>query len=98
MIFHLAAPYNITCAQIGLPCTKTPTLAAALKNASLLMIELVGLLSVIFIIYGGLQIVLSNGSPQRYARARETLVYAVAGLVVSISAFAIVTLVTNNVK
>jgi len=43
-----------------------------------------------FIIYGGVQFVISQGSPDKVAAAKKTILNAVIGLVLSISATAIV--------
>lgn len=43
-----------------------------------------------FIIYGGVQFVLSQGSPDKVASAKKTILNAVIGLVLAISATAIV--------
>jgi hypothetical protein len=48
------------------------------------------------IMYAGLQMAMSLGSPQRYSKARETLLYAVGGVVVSIAAYAIIRLLTTH--
>ena len=65
--------------------------------ANLIQIALffAGALSVIFLIVGGLQVITSTGNPQRLAKAKSTLTWAVLGLVVAISAFAIVNFVTG---
>ena len=54
-----------------------------------------GALSVVFIIVGGLQIITSTGNPQRLAKAKSTLTWAILGLVIAISAYAIVNFVTG---
>ena len=60
------------------------------------LIFLVGAISVIMIIIGGLRYVTSNGDAKATASAKDTILYAVVGIVVSIAAFAIVTFVTTN--
>jgi hypothetical protein len=59
---------------------------------------LIGMLSVIFIIVGGLQMIGAAGSPQRFRQARETVLYAIVGLIIAISAYAIVTFVVSGAK
>lgn len=56
----------------------------------------VGALSAIFIIVGGLQYVISAGDPQQTARAKNTIIYAVVGLAISVFATAIVNFVLNR--
>ncbi len=55
-----------------------------------------GLICVIVITIAGLQYVLSGGDPQKTAKAKNTILYAVIGLAVAISAFAIVRFVFDN--
>ncbi len=57
---------------------------------------LTGVASVIMIIVGGLQYVLSTGDPNRTNTAKNTILYALIGLVVAISAQVIVRLVLSR--
>lgn len=51
---------------------------------------LAGIISVIMIIIGGYWYVLSAGDPQKVKKAKDTILYAVVGLVISISAWSII--------
>lgn len=95
MTWLSAAAYDITCAKIGCSSAKTPTFDAAFANATQLIIGLVGSLAIVFIIYAGVQFALSGGNPKTVQTAKQTLTYAVIGLVLSISAYAIVAFITN---
>jgi hypothetical protein len=55
-----------------------------------------GSLSVLFIAIGGLRYVLSEGNDQKIAQAKNTILYAIVGLVVSISAFLVVRFVIGG--
>jgi cytochrome bd-type quinol oxidase subunit 2 len=59
------------------------------------MLFIVGILSVIMIIWGGISFVISRGDPDKTKNARNTIVYAVVGLVVAIIAYALVNWVFN---
>jgi len=48
------------------------------------------MLAVIFVIVGGLQITLSAGDAKRYQQGRDSLQYAIAGVILAIMAYAIV--------
>ena len=61
------------------------------------LIFLIGSISVIMIIVGGLRFVLSNGDSKAAASARNTILYAVVGVVVAIASYAIVTFVTKYI-
>jgi hypothetical protein len=63
-----------------------------------MLIFLVGAISVIAIILGGLRYVASQGDSKQTTQAKDTILYAVIGIVVAIIAFAIVNFVTTNVK
>ena len=80
----------------GIVPNGTTTVGGGLTEIINLMITLVGSLAVIFVIYGGLLMVLSAGNPARIKSARETIIYAMIGLVVSIGAYAIVNFVTGR--
>jgi len=51
------------------------------------------LLSVIFVAIGGIKYTLSSGDPQGAAKAKNTILYALIGLVVALLAFTIVSFV-----
>lgn len=57
------------------------------------LLFIVGAISVIMIIVGGLMYTTSNGDSSRVTMAKNTITYAVVGLVVSILAFAVVNFV-----
>lgn len=51
----------------------------------------------LIITFAGFQYVISQGDPQKTAKAKNTILYAVIGLVVAISGFAIVSFVIGQV-
>jgi hypothetical protein len=57
----------------------------------------VGIISVIMLIYGGLRYVLSGGDSKKVTDAKNTIMYAIIGLIISILAYAIVNFVINAV-
>lgn len=58
---------------------------------------LIGVVALLIITFAGLQYILSQGDPQKTAKAKDTILYAVIGLVVALCAVAIVNLVINKV-
>jgi hypothetical protein len=60
------------------------------------MLQLVGYISVGFIIAGGFKFMTSSGSPDGIAKARKTITNAVIGLVISIFSVALVNLVADS--
>ena len=85
---------EINANSIGLP-SSTATIDGGITAALQIAMSLLGGLAVIFIIVGGLQMVLSNGNAASFAKGRATLTYAVIGLSVALTALAIVTLVSG---
>ena len=63
-----------------------------------LLLYTVGILSVIMLIIGGLRYVLSAGNPTTVAAAKNTILYAIVGLIVAILAYAIIHFVINAVS
>ena len=61
------------------------------------VLYVVGIISVIMLIYGGLRYVISGGDSKKVTDAKNTILYAIIGLIISILAFAIVNFVINAV-
>lgn len=55
-----------------------------------------GIVAVIAIIIGGILYISSLGDPQRTAKAKSTIYYAVLGLVITLAAYGIVRFVTDS--
>lgn len=68
------------------------------KNVINFMLYLVGILSVAFLIWGGIRYTASAGDSNKVTSAKNTIMYAVIGLIVAILAYAIVNLVITQVK
>jgi hypothetical protein len=66
------------------------------QTISEVLIFLVGAVSVIMLIWGGLQYVISAGDSKRVEGAKNTLLYAIIGIVVAILAYAVVGFVTAS--
>lgn len=67
-----------------------------LTKGARIIATLVGIASVVAIIIGGFKYVLSNGDTARVNSAKDTILYAVVGLVIALVAQAIVLLVINS--
>jgi hypothetical protein len=61
-----------------------------------ILLRLAGVLAIIFTIWGGFQYILSQGEPERSSQARSSIINALIGLAIAISAVAIVNLVGRN--
>lgn len=73
--------------------TNKNSLYVLLQNIINLLIVIAGIIAVIMIIIGGIRYTTSAGDAGQTKSARDTIIYAVAGLVVAIMSFAIVNFV-----
>ena len=62
------------------------------------MLFIVGLLAVIMIIYGGIRYITAHGDEKQVKVAKDTIVYSVAGLIIAILAYALVTFIFDRFK
>ena len=58
----------------------------------------IGILAVVFIIVGGINYTMSQGDPGKVKKAKDTILYGIIGLIVSLAAFAIVQFVLDSLK
>jgi hypothetical protein len=84
---------NASCAS-GCNKTSLNSLFGAIANT---LIFLVGAVSVIYIIIAGLKYVTANGDAKATESAKNTILFAVIGLVVAIASYAIVNFVVLHV-
>ena len=71
-------------------------LTVVIKNVVNILLFLIGAISVIMIVVGGLRYVTSAGDQSAVNGAKNTILYAVVGLVVAFMAYAIVNFVINQ--
>lgn len=77
-----------------------PTTAASsseIQTILSIVFGIVGALAVLFITISGFKYILSNGDPQKASRAKEGILYSVIGLVIAMSAEAIVAFVMGRI-
>lgn len=68
-----------------------------IKGIINLLLTIAGIISVIMIIVGGIKYTTSGGDAKAITSGKDTLVYAVVGLVISIMAYAIVNFVLGRI-
>jgi ABC-type Fe3+ transport system permease subunit len=61
-----------------------------------IMLYIVGILAIIMLIYGGIRYVLSGGDDKRVTAAKNTILYAIVGLIVAILGYAVVNWIVKN--
>ena len=66
------------------------------KTITNVLLFLIGAVSVIMLIVGGLRYVLSNGDSTAVTNAKNTILYAVIGIIVALLAYAIVNFVISS--
>lgn len=97
----MAAPVDVldACDSQSKVCQGTDknSLFTIIKNVINVLLYAVGIIAVIMIIIGGIRYVTSAGDAGQTKSARDTIIYAVAGLVVAIMSFAIVNLVLSKI-
>lgn len=71
------------------------SLADRIKTVVNILLYILGSIAVIMIIIGGIRYTTSNGDSSNTKAGKDTILYAVVGLVVAILAFAIVNFVVN---
>ncbi len=67
-----------------------------IKNVINTILVVLGMIAVIMIIIGGIRYTTSNGDPSSIKGAKDTILYAVVGLVIAILSFAIVNFVLGR--
>lgn len=72
-------------------------ITSTIKTGLQITFAAMALLSVVFVALGGFKYTTSNGDPQGTAKAKGTILYALIGLIVGLSAFTIVTFVLGRV-
>ncbi len=56
----------------------------------------IGIISVVMLIWGGLRYILSGGDSKKITDAKNTILYAIIGLIIALLAYAIVNFVLNT--
>lgn len=69
----------------------------AVQNIVSAIIVVMGIVAVIFIVVGGVQYITSSGDAAKTKKAKDTILYACIGLIISALAFAIVNFVIADI-
>ena len=72
----------------------TPTeIKVVIKNITNTALFIIGAISTLMLIYGGIRYTISGGDEKAITSAKNTILYAVIGIVVAVAAYAIVNFV-----
>ena len=69
---------------------------ATLQNVLNVVFALAGAVAVAFVVWGGIKYILSRGEPAEINKARDTILYAVIGLVVVITSYGLLNYVIGK--
>lgn len=81
----------------GVDTTNISGVTTLLNNAILIAASIAGAVSVIFIIVGAIQYITSGGG-DGVKKAKTTLTMAIVGLVLSVTAFGLVTFISGSLQ
>jgi uncharacterized protein YacL len=87
----------ITADQLNLPTFGCEENDPIIKTVLQLVFGALAVLSLIFVVIGGMKYTLSGGDSNAVASAKKTILYAVIGLILGLSVFAITDLVVSRV-
>jgi len=83
-------------ADLAQPTGTSSDLQVQVKNVTNTMLLVIGIVAVIMLIIGGFRYVLSNGNEKATVAAKDTILYAIIGIVVALLSFAIVNFVLGR--
>jgi hypothetical protein len=66
-------------------------------NAIDIVLQIVGYIAAGFVIYGAIRYVISSGNPDNVGKAKDTIVKALIGMVIAMSAAAVVGFIAGNI-
>lgn len=99
-VWQFASTAKTACPQGSNSCdTGLPIIGAGpseLHQILQLTLGVLAALAVLFVVIGGLRFVMSEGDPQATTKARNTMIYALVGLIVAIAAEGLVTFVLKR--
>ena len=77
--------------------SSSPNLASFIQKVINILLFIIGIIAVIMIVIAGIQYVTSGGNADQASRAKNTIIYAVVGIIVAVMAYAIVGFVIGNI-
>jgi|SRR5581483_9085680 len=78
------------------PLPQTPATGGEIRTALDIVFTLTGALALLVITIAGFRYIISRGDPSATAQAKDAILYALVGLIVSIAAYSIVTFVVKT--
>lgn len=87
--------YDGLCKSKEVNITGLTDIYTLIGNVIKILLSFVGLLSVIFIVVGGILYILSTGDPGRIQKAKSVITNAIIGLIVALVSYAAVTFIAG---
>ncbi len=85
--------------QVPSGLSNTPTdLNAVIAKVTNLLLYIVGATAVIMVVVGGFMYITSGGNPQRTKSAKDTILFAIVGMVIALLAYGIVNFVIGRFR
>ena len=75
----------------------TSLVGGVLKSVINVLLYFAGTIAVIVIVVGGIRYITSDGDPGAASKAKNTIIYALVGLVVAVMAYAIVNFILDRI-
>jgi hypothetical protein len=80
------------------PCQASgDSIAALLGSVISLLLFIAGAIAVLVIVVGGIRYITSDGDPSAASKAKNTIIYALVGLVVAVMSYSIVNFVIGRI-
>ncbi len=67
-----------------------------ITNITNTLLAVVGIIAVVMLIYGGIRYIISGGDQKKVTDAKNTILYAIIGLIISLLSYAIINFVLNS--
>ncbi len=95
---YLDPVWDGTSCNIKADFTGDPTVAGRILLAVFeIMLRIGGIVAVLFVLYGSIQYIISQGEPENIKNARTTIINALVGLVITMVATGIVNLIGGRI-
>ncbi len=95
LYFAVEQTINGTGAKVDIPKVEAENVVANLLS---FFFAIMGSVAVLMVVIGAIKMVYAQGDPQNAAKARNTIIYAVFGLIISMAAFGLVKFFTGEIK
>lgn len=83
--------------KAALGCDQNAQVSSVAKNLINAVISILGIVSVIVLIFAGQRYISSNGDPGKATQARNMIIAAIVGLIVAIVAFSVVNFILSSI-